>query len=300
MSVLEGIQQAAVDSSVDLATLLRKCKLMSARLGSRPLEEWVIHESNGYPDDVQVPEYRIWPLELKGHFSGPFGSGMRNAPIPRAVLPPKAKKAYERYECRLSVANVEVSLAQADGMIRLSTGDLALVLGMNVYENKNCIQAWAEFSSNSLVELLNSVRNRILDFAIALWKESPDAGATNQSIASQLPAERITQIFNTTVFGGSANLVGQAVASTISFSVSQNDWPSLKRLLTEQGVDGAELRKLRSALDADPAPTGKAFGPRVSGWIARMTEKAANGTWQIGLGAAGNLLAEAIGKFYGL
>jgi hypothetical protein len=24
-----------------------------------------------------VPEYRVWPLEVKGHFSWPFGSGIK-------------------------------------------------------------------------------------------------------------------------------------------------------------------------------------------------------------------------------
>ena len=81
MSLIEEIQQEAIDSKSDLGSLLRKFKLLAARLGSRPLEDWLLWESNGYPDDVEVPGYRIWPLEVKGHFTGPFGSGLRNVPI---------------------------------------------------------------------------------------------------------------------------------------------------------------------------------------------------------------------------
>jgi hypothetical protein len=57
MTLLEDIQNAAIDSQSDLGTLLRKCKLLAARLGSQPLEEFLLWESNGYPDDVEVPDY---------------------------------------------------------------------------------------------------------------------------------------------------------------------------------------------------------------------------------------------------
>ncbi len=57
MSILEEIQQAAVDANSDLGTLLRKCKVFAARMESQPLENWLIWESNGYPDEVEVPEY---------------------------------------------------------------------------------------------------------------------------------------------------------------------------------------------------------------------------------------------------
>lgn len=89
MSLLEDIQNVAVDGTSDLGTLLRKCKLLAARLDNKQLENWLLWESNGYPDDAEVPEYRVWPLQLKGHFSGYGGSGISNAPIPLAVVPEK-------------------------------------------------------------------------------------------------------------------------------------------------------------------------------------------------------------------
>jgi hypothetical protein len=66
MTLLEDIQSSAIDGKSDLATILRKCKLLAARLGSQPLEDWVLWESNGYPNGVTVPDYRIWPLWKPG------------------------------------------------------------------------------------------------------------------------------------------------------------------------------------------------------------------------------------------
>ncbi len=302
MTLLEEIQYAAVDAKSDLGTLLRKCKVLAARLGSQQLEDWLIWESNGYPDNVDVPDYRIWPLELMGNFSGPFQSGIRNAPISLLFVPEKSRKSYERYQCRLSVANVENALTQSEGgMVQVSTGDLALVLGTKVYEHQNCVQAWAQFSSSNLVELLNVVRNRVLDFSFALWKEEPLAGEPPGATSQELQATKVTQIFNTTVYGGSANLVGSAQHSMVSFQIEANDFAALEEILRENDMREEDIAALRGAIDADPRPSlPQTFGPKVSSWIAAMMKKAADGSWQVGLGAAGNLLAQAISKYYGL
>jgi hypothetical protein len=71
--------------------------------------------------------------------------------------------------------------------------------------------------------------------------------------------------------------------------------------LEQNGVQKTDLIELKGALESENVTTpGKGFGPKVSAWIAKMMQKAANGSWQIGLGAAGNLLAGAIAKYYGI
>jgi hypothetical protein len=303
VTLLEDIQNSAVDAKSDLATLLRKCKLLAARLGSQPLEDWLLWESNGYPENIQVPEYRVWTLQVKGNFGGPFGSGFRNAPIPLVCIPESVRKSYDRYECRLSIANVEDTLANSkdSGMVEVSTHDLAVALGTKVYRDYNCLHAWAEFSTTSFVELVNTVRNRILDFTLALWKEEPLAGETGSTSAHGLGASKLTQIFNTTVYGGSANLVGSAHDTSLSFHIVKNDFASLEKVLCENGIKSEDVATLHTAIDGDQPPSSpQSFGPRVSSWIAAMAEKAANGTWKVGLGVAGSLLAKAIAKYYGL
>lgn len=246
MTLLEDIQNSAIDVNSDLGTLLRKCKLLAARLGSKPLEDWLLWESNGYPDNIEVPDYRIWPLEVKGHFAGPFGSGLQNAPIPLALLPEKVQGRYQRYECRQSIASIEAILAKDDGgTVQVSTGDRSLVLGQKVYQHQNCIQAWAEFSTNQLVELVNAVRNRLLDFALAVWKEQPEAGESGVKLSNALNSSKVTQIFNTTVYGGAANLFGSASHSTIEFNIKVNDFASLERVLRENGVGDEDVRELK-------------------------------------------------------
>jgi hypothetical protein len=235
MALIEEIQKEAVDSNSDLGALLRKCKLLAARLGSRPLEDWLLWESNGYPDHVEVPSYRIWPLEVKGHFAGQFGSELRNAPIPIICLPEKMRASYTSYKCRPSIAAIQAQVEKFDStqgdILYVNTGDLAVTLGTKVYRGQNCLQAWAELPVTNLIEVLNAVRNRILDFALGVWKEAPTAGEEIVNISPDIGSERVTQIFNTTVYGGAANLVGSAANSPVSFTVSQEGLDNLRRLV---------------------------------------------------------------------
>ena len=301
MSLLEDIQSAAIDTSSDLGTVLRKCKILAARLGSQQLEDWLIWESTDYPEEVPVPVYRVWPLQVRGHFAGPYGSSLRNKTIPLGLLPKDVWKSYNEYAYRSSIAVIESIIEKDDrGMITVTTNDLSLTLGTNVYERMNCLECWAEFGTMNLVELLNTVRDRILDFSLAVWKEHPNAGETNSNTPESPSLDKITQIFNTTVYGGTANLVGTANNSSVAFNIVSNDFKSVGRVLQNNSVSEQDITELERALAADKPPQSPdQFGPKVSSWIAKMMEKASEGTWGIGIAAGGNLLAKIISKFYG-
>lgn len=304
MTLLEDIQQAAIDANSDLATLLRKCKLLAVRLGSQPLEDWLLWESNGYPENAPVPQYRVWPLMVKGDFVGPLGDIYNKLPVPHSCIPIEARKHYARYECRQSIAAIEsllVQIAKDDGRIpSVDVGDLAVSIGTKVYRGYNCLAAWAECAPGNFVEVVNSVRNRILDFSLAVWKEAPSAGELGATSASKIEAVKLMQIFNTTIYGGSANLIGTANDSPITFNIVANDLTAIKEILLQYGVQDADVDELEKALKEEPeANNNKTFGPKVSAWIAKMVRKAAEGTWNVGLEVAGSLLAQAIWKYYG-
>jgi hypothetical protein len=297
MNLLEDIQQAAVDSSVDLSTLLRKCKLLAARIESMELEDWVSWESNGYPEEIAVPSYRVWPVEVKGNFAGPFGSSSRHIPVPSIALPEAIREHYQAYECRQSVAAIEETVRKADAIVTLVHGDLALIVGENVLVGQTCIQAWGEFSTLNLSELLNSVRNRVLDLALAVWKEAPDAGES--SGVSPLPdGSHANQIINTMVYGGSPTVVG--VAGSVAVNVIRGDFESLRRFLVDAGLSEDDVRLLDAAVheDSQPDSAGR-YGERVSGWFGKMLEKAMSGAWNIAANVASGLLTQALAKYYG-
>ena len=88
----------------------------------------------------------------------------------------------------------------------------------------------------------------------------------------------------------------------IRFSILlSKNFLAVERVLTEHGVSPDDISELREALDSEPeSNVPDKFGPRVSKWVSKMMEKAAIGVWDIGLGAAGSLLAQVIAKYYGI
>jgi hypothetical protein len=92
MSLLRQIQDAAIDSTVDIPSLLRKCKVLAARLGNDDFKRWLDNELSGYSSKDELPEYRVLNVNSKGHFSGAFGSGLRNADIPLMCVPEQLKE----------------------------------------------------------------------------------------------------------------------------------------------------------------------------------------------------------------
>ena len=84
-------------------------------------------------------------------------------------------------------------------------------------------------------------------------------------------------------------------------TITSGNFDSLANYLKDQGLSTKDIKELEDAVQKDPAPSGKGhFGSKISSWIGKMVGKAADGSWNIGIAAAGNLLSTAIEKFYGL
>ena len=73
---------------------------------------------------------------------------------------------------KLSIASIEEIISKAiSGTLRISVGDLAYILGTNVYKYKIVPKLGRVWEFYHLIELLNSVRNRILDFVLAILEK---------------------------------------------------------------------------------------------------------------------------------
>lgn len=302
MTLLEEIVEGASGKVMDLPTLLRRCKVLAARLGSKPAEQWLEWELDGYPEDVAVPPYRMLAMQLQGDFIGEFHRA-ENFVIPLGLVPKDIRQGLDRIEYRRSVSTIEHLLGSAEGgggngSVHVSMGNLALHLHRKIFPDMQCTGAWGVIGTASLVEILNAARNRVLNMSLALWKEMPDAG-TASAKASQEVAMQATQIINNYI-SGPANVVGTAHNSSVVLNVTQGDFASVRQALESDGVNGADLDALQSALEEEPRPGKEGWGPKVSLWFGKMMRKAADGSWRIATSAAGSVLAKAINKYYGL
>lgn len=213
--MLDQIINDAIESSSDLGDLLRRCTVLASRLGNTPLEDWILWESNGYPADVELPDYRIWFVQLLGNFIGPGNLLMGERPISAHLLPEKWRDTLTRHQCRDSIGLIEQRIRNnTSGSCKGTFHNLPDIVGQNRYKGFFCLDAWYEFSINGYQNVVNTVRNRLLKYALALQKEEPNAGELGSE--NQIPNDKLTQIFNNCIIGenqmGDSYKAGQAGA----------------------------------------------------------------------------------------
>ncbi|MBL7932486.1 MAG: hypothetical protein JNL60_11315 [Bacteroidia bacterium] len=80
--------------------------------------------------------------------------------------------------------------------------------------------------------------------------------------------------------------------------ISIGDKTALTERLLSSGVEKTDIDELLAIIDTEK-PDGDSFGSKTGKWIKKMLGKAIDGSWQVGIGAAGTLLAEAIKAYHG-
>jgi hypothetical protein len=279
------------------------CKLLAARISSRELAQWVDHELNGYPTFEDLPNYRVVQVDSYGSFVGPF-SRADKLQIPVSVLP---EELQERYQHAYMGASISVYV----GLIENGTGGsvreawpvgLAVHHASQMTSQMQCIAAWKEIPLGAIVRLLDSVKTRVLGFAIDLERESPDAGEMPIGSRPTVSPEKMTQIFNTNIVGNVGNVsnAGTSVSQSAVIEVMPGDWQSLQRRLTELGLSHQDIEGLQADLDRARASDSASKSQTAGSWIGRLTGKAAAGAAGIGVEVAAAGIAKAVAAYLGL
>lgn len=185
-TLVEQLQQEALDPKVAVPHLLRRVKLIAAKLNLAAPAEWVDHELNGYPGEV--PAYRRVSGAPKAH--NPYNGWI---PIDGSVEMMEA--------IRSRAVNQSISSLQALVDDTKSGGTLffqfspqqveILSRGMPV----SFPQMGLHVDRSTLVSILDSVRSKVLDWAIDLEREgilgtdvgfSPDEAKRARAVTIQI------------------------------------------------------------------------------------------------------------------
>lgn len=305
MSLLHQIQESVVQEGCDLGSVLLKLRLLAARLGSDVLEEWVKHESEGYPKEAEVPSYRVVSVSYQGTFSGPFGSGIQNAPIPPNLIDMFAGEGWTHYEIRESIAAVDdlVKSCADGGSLGIDASNLILLLQGKIYKDYSCNDVSGTISRSAFSEIQQTVRSRILELTLELEKSIPAAvnvtfGASKNQDAN---SDKVQQISQQIIYGNVTTAVAGGHNSTINISIGQGDTKSLIEYLEKSGMPNTDATEIAQIMESEkPASHEEPFGAKAKNWIASNLKKAAEGTWTIGVTVATKVLSEAALKYYGL
>lgn len=205
-----------------------KLRYLASRLGSDPLAEWVKYESEGYPNSVEVPDYRIIGVVYTGTFSGAFGSSIRNAPIPPYIICKEAGEQWESYKVRQSVASIDTLIANAkvSGTLEINAANLILLLQGKIYPDYDINSVTGTIGAASLVELQNAVRTRVLELTIQIEKAVPHAAEITLDHEEKIEAEdsqKVNQVISQIIHGNLMQISNTGDNSRIVLQIGQRD-----------------------------------------------------------------------------
>ncbi|HEY4547551.1 MAG TPA: hypothetical protein VIG90_14155 [Pedomonas sp.] len=302
MSILQEIQSEVLANEVLLSTILLKMRFLASRLDSELLEDWIRNECEGYPRNVEVPDYRILGVSYKGTWSGPWGGGIQNAPIPIHLIEKYAGPEWVNHKVRESIAGVEALTEDTSGELAIDASNLILILQDKVYEGLACNSVMGKISMAAMREIKHSVRSRILEFTLQLEKKFPEAvdiTLHRSLVNSSERKEMVTQIFNQTVYG-TVNNVTASDNSTVNFTVIKGDIDAMIGGLVKAGMPHEAAKEFAEIVASEKPQNNEQLGSKALAWISKQISKAAGGVWNITSSALTNLLTEAALKFYGL
>lgn len=304
MSLLNEIISEATGKSKDIPRLLRLCLVLAYKLKHDPLQIWVRHELEGYPEPSPVPDYRLYQCRNQGYFTGGVVEGILD--LPTSLLPEKIRPAYETIVLRGSIseyADLVKNCKNGEALEVPWPPQLALNYASKHVVRGQCVRAWKLLSPSYLVAIIDRVTTKILNFALEIEAEAPNAGEIESTSQSAMKEERVTQIFNTTIQGNVQNYSagGSHFQQTAVNSVLKGDLESLMGFLKTTGLADADLEQLQAALktDQDMTPTSTSMGASVAGWVDNMIIKARQGLIGVGVDVVSGVITQAVLNFLG-
>lgn len=310
MSRLSEIIDAASANDVTTPNLLRKLKVVAARLETPPLLDWVDAELSGYAPAAQLPAYRgPFSVEVISDWSGPFRSFINNLPLPSVVVPKGLREAGFSIDFRESVGELE-RFAQSDDSVVYSWGaDVVAILNSQmesgaipeIVEMHSLVSARRKVPVARIESVLDNVRTRVLNLALELEQIQPDAGEPGAKAVDPLA---VNYVVTNNIYGhGNAVAVDSPGARQKASSVIKGDLRSLLDAVSAAGLQQDLVDELESAVLADEAVAEQASelpGSRVRDFLGKLVLITTVGVGQVATGAMGNVVAELVQAYYGI
>ena len=261
MSIISEIQEMLISKETTLSLALLKLHLLSSNLRVGSLEKWIKLESEGYPQNIGVPDYRKTSLIFKGCFVGIGGAQMNNMPIPISSIEQILKKSVE-YSIRNSISGIESYLADSNQkMFAVDVSNYIPIIRNKIFKDLSCISLDAIFPSSVFSEIYNTVKHRMLEFLITLEHSIPASknikiSQENKIDISEKEKNQVTQIFcnafynntNTTIISNNNDNL------QVTTNIVQNNKDTLIKYLTDNKFPEQEALEPVQVIGFLPGP----------------------------------------------
>ncbi|MBN3215725.1 abortive phage resistance protein [Pectobacterium polaris] len=292
--VLE-LQGLARDISSDIVGVLMQAKMIAVKLGLDELSDWFEYEIEGYPKNIDIPEYRTGQGIVK--VWNPY-RGWENVDF--SNIPPSTITEIQRFRIVESIVSMQRQEVN-EGMLSLAMNPKLVSFLFGAECTLPHVQ-WF-FSANKLDHIVITVRNKILNWSLELEKKGIMGEgllfSQKEKEAAYMTVHNITNILGNVT---NAGVIGSGNGDiTQHNTITAGDFNSLEEQLKEWGVSDEDVKTLRHAVEESPTPiNADNFGSKIGGWLGNTIGKAYAGSLKITASAAPVLLTNAICHYYGI
>lgn len=205
--LIEEIQRDASSDSASVSQLLRRMKIAGSKLKLTQLSEWVGHELDGYPDKEKVPEYRVL-VGVPMSFNRFHGWQMM-----RLGSDEQMNTIFSMIFYSSSVAEVEAVLS-SKGPYILSFPEF--MERMIIDYQPGLDKVGLSVDKGKFVGILNGVRNRALDWALAV----EEAGVTGEGMTFTPVEQQAALNVTNHIYGDNAR-INQASTDNSSNNITK-------------------------------------------------------------------------------
>jgi hypothetical protein len=170
--IVASIQKDILSPEISLSTVLLKAKLLAHTLKNESFKQWVKHEVDGYPNEKDVPDYRIIQTPLLGYiFNG--WNGYNNIPISLLHTPDWFQQIADKIYFTRGIQTVE-ELASAKDSISFDWSAECITFWNACNRDQlsrggyQCHQVKRPVTPSIFAQIQLTVRSRLQDFVLEL------------------------------------------------------------------------------------------------------------------------------------
>jgi hypothetical protein len=296
--LLVKIIDLATDIDKPLSVLLRLCVVLGDELKNESLKTWANDELNGYSELDKLPAYRIVIAGAKGHFNTGYAFPMVTRPIAAGALKKPHREFAETVRLLEPVSayeNILRSSSDRNSLVYQWSATLVVLYQETLIDGHVLIDAWQEVPFSVIAGVLDTIRTRVLNVALAIKREIGESDADLKQIEhNSEQADKVNHIVINHIYGGTVNVGHQQTISTQNIAVG--NWQELTKALLAVGIQEHDIGELSRAIDHD----GKKLGSQVKGWIARNAANVWDKGLQVGTSVGTTILLDYLKRHLGM
>jgi hypothetical protein len=268
MKLLDEIIEGAVSDTYPIGSVLRKCLVLEQQAKNDKFRAWLNNELDGYANEEDLPEYRQVNTISRGFLLGGGGAQIKDQPLSLHVLEERDRELVIKVRLGQPVASYETRPDKSSDASLPWPPELTAKYQSKFYRGFALNRAWQEIPGSCLVGLVETVRNRVLRFALDIKDQLKD----DQETLASLPAEKVEKAVINNIYGGNVFIAANAeqINQAAHTTIVAGDVKALAGAMKILGISDEGVYQLLEDLKADKKDGETSIGQKTKGWLTNI------------------------------